>query len=112
VALAACGAAGGPPAQPPATATASPSPSTTGSPPALRQVHDPGSVTGTLNGPCHFGGGQLPDPSCTPGAIDPQVTAAVLCAPQVHDRAYRPQPSQTSAFKYQQAAVQSPDAWC
>ena len=49
---------------------------------ALRAVHDPGQVTGTLQGPCHTrDNGRLPDPRCTPGAYDPQVTAAVLCAP-------------------------------
>lgn len=80
------------------------SPSPTGTAPALLQVHDPGQVTGTLTGPCHTSdGGQLPDPSCTPGAYDPQVTAAVLCAPGYSTAAYRAPQSQTSAFKWQVA---------
>ena len=56
-------------------------------PPPL-QVSDPGRVTGTLTGPCYTRGtppAQLPDPACTPGAYDPKVTAAILCA-----RATRP----------------------
>jgi hypothetical protein len=69
--------------------------------PALRQVHDPGHVTGTLTGPCHArDGGQLPDPRCTPGAYDPAVTAAVLCAPGYTTRSYRPPSSETDRFKY------------
>ena len=79
----------------PATATASPSDA------VLQQVHDPGQLTGTLTGPCHYGGGgQLPDPRCTPGAYDPQITAAILCAPGYTTRGYRPPEAQTSAFKF------------
>jgi hypothetical protein len=67
----------------------------------LHQVHDPGQVTGTLTGPCHTSdSGQLPDPHCTPGAYDPAVTAAILCAPGYSTRAYRAPESQTSAFKW------------
>jgi len=63
-------------------------------------VHDPGQVTGTLQGPCHTrDNGRLPDPRCTPGAYDPQVTAAVLCAPGYTTRSYRPPASQTDAAK-------------
>jgi len=94
-----------PPVQPLVTvpvsqsATAAPSPS--GSPAPLLQVHDPGQVTGTLAGPCHaVGGGQLPDPGCTPGAYDPAITAAILCAPGYTTRTYRPPSSETSAFKW------------
>jgi hypothetical protein len=79
---------------------------TGGSAPALQRVHDPGQVTGTLTGPCHVrepGPGELPDPSCTPGAYDPAVTAAVLCAPGYSTRSYRPPEVQTSAFKYREA---------
>ena len=76
----------------------------TPSPGALRQVHDPGQVTGTLTGPCHArDGGQLPDPACTPGAYDPAVTAAVLCAPGYTTASYRPPSSQTTAFKHHDA---------
>ena len=86
----------------PSFTTAPPSsPSPTPAAPALLQVHDPGQVTGTLTGPCHTrDGGQLPDPSCTPGAYDPAVTAAVLCAPGYTTRTYRAPESQTEAFKW------------
>lgn len=71
---------------------------------SLLQVHDPGQVTGTLTGPCHAGdGGQLPDPGCTPGAYDPAITAAVLCAPGYSTRTYRAPESQTSRFKFSEA---------
>jgi len=97
----------------PSHTTASPSPSPTGSPQPppgpitpLVPVHDPGNVTGTLSGEhCHViatPGGGLPDPKCTPGSIDPQITAASLC-PYASTRAYRPPESQTQAFKYGQA---------
>ena len=67
-------------------------------------VHDPGQVTGTLYGPCHYrDGGQLPDPVCTPGAYDASVTAAKLCAPGYTTRSYRPPASATDRFKYRQA---------
>jgi hypothetical protein len=45
----------------------------------------------------------LPDPACTPGAYDPAVTAAVLCAPGYSTRSYRPPLYQTSRFKFEQA---------
>ena len=74
------------------------------------QVSDPGRVTGTLDGRhCHARGTppeQLPDASCTPGAYDPKVTAAVLCAPSYTTRVYRPPasgPHGTTTFKYNQA---------
>src|SRR5690349_5619919 len=36
----------------------------------LISVHDPGHVTGTITGTCHYrDGGQLPDPRCTPGSF-------------------------------------------
>ena len=67
---------------------------------ALRAVHDPGQVTGTLRGPCRTrDNSQLPDPRCTPGAYDPQITAAVLCSPGYTTRSYRPPASQTSEAK-------------
>jgi hypothetical protein len=105
-AVTSCGVPAGPVVPPPASlapADASPSasPIATGQPPALHQVSDPGQVTGTLTGPCHaMDGGQLPDPSCTPGAYDPAITAAVLCAPGYTTSSYRAPSSQTSAFKY------------
>lgn len=67
----------------------------------LHAVHDPGRVTGTITGPCHTrDGGQLPDRRCTPGAYDPAITAAVLCAPGYSTSAYRPPASATTRFKY------------
>jgi hypothetical protein len=70
----------------------------------LRQVHDPGHVTGTLPAHCTFRrGGQLPDPACTPGAYDPSITAAILCSPTYRTSTYRPPSSETSRFKYQVA---------
>jgi hypothetical protein len=90
---------------PPAAAPASPAPRAA-SPPALRPAHDPGTVTGTIAGPCRVRGtvpGQLPDPRCTPGSYDPAVTAAVLCAPGYRTGTYRPPSSDTGRFKYEQA---------
>ena len=67
-------------------------------------MHDPGQVTGTLTGPCHYrDGGQLPDPRCTPGAYDPVITTAVLCSAGYSTRSYRPPVYQTSRFKYESA---------
>lgn len=76
-------------------------PSTPPPSPALHQVHDPGQVTGTLTGPCHTrDNGQLPDPACTPGAYDPSVTAAILCAAGYSTATYRAPESETSQFKW------------
>jgi hypothetical protein len=70
-------------------------------------VHDPKQVTGTLAGRhCKFRGKEpdvLPDPSCTPGAFDPLITAAVLCAPGYTTRSYRPPVYQTARFELEQA---------
>jgi hypothetical protein len=70
----------------------------------LHKVHDPLQVTGTLAGHCTFRGtvtpDELPDPACTPGAYDPAITAAVLCAPGYRTSTYRAPESQTSRFKY------------
>jgi hypothetical protein len=69
--------------------------------PGLHRVHDPGRVTGTLHGPCHTrDDGRLPDPKCTPGAYDPAMTAAVLCASGYSTRSYRASESQTEAVKF------------
>jgi hypothetical protein len=70
-------------------------------------LHDPGVVTGTLPGPCHAGGnGQLPDPHCTPGGIDPAVTQATIgttiCV-SGYTSTVRPPESQTQAFKFDEA---------
>jgi hypothetical protein len=77
------------------------SPSPGGTSVVLRQVHDPGQVTGTLTGPCHTrDAGQLPDPLCTPGSYDPAISAAILCSGTYRTSSYRPPSSQTTAFKY------------
>lgn len=70
----------------------------------LLAVHDPGEVTGTLTGPCRTRDrGMLPDPSCTPGAIDPAVTQAnigsTICRTG-YTESVRPPESQTEAFKW------------
>ncbi len=66
-------------------------------------VHDPGHVTGTFvtfhGARCHAEG-KLPDPRCTPGAYDPQVTKAVLCAPGYTTRSYRPPSWETNRAKW------------
>jgi hypothetical protein len=70
----------------------------------LFAVHDPGEVTGTLTGPCrarHHG--ELPDRSCTPGAIDPAVTQAnigsTICR-SGYTTTVRPPESQTEKLKW------------
>ena len=70
----------------------------------LFAIHDPGEVTGTLTGPCqarHHG--ELPDRSCTPGAIDPAVTQAnigsTICR-SGYTTTVRPPESQTEKFKW------------
>lgn len=70
----------------------------------MRPVHDPGTVTGTLTGPCHTReNGQLPDRSCTPGAIDPAVTQAniqsTICRAG-YTATVRPPESHTEEFKW------------
>lgn len=70
----------------------------------LKKVHDPGRVTGTITGRCHSRNlGQLPDPRCTPGSIDPAVTQAgirsTICV-SGYTKTVRPPESQTTAFKY------------
>jgi hypothetical protein len=67
-------------------------------------VHDPGQVTGTLAGPCHTADhGRLPDPRCTPGAVDPAVMQAdigsTICVAG-YTATVRPPESQTEAFKF------------
>jgi hypothetical protein len=74
---------------------------------SLVAVHDPGRVTGTLAGPCHARDhGRLPDPRCTPGAIDPAVTQAdihsTICAAG-YTATVRPPASQTGSFKFGEA---------
>ncbi|MGH3184928.1 MAG: hypothetical protein ACRDOE_23900 [Streptosporangiaceae bacterium] len=70
----------------------------------LKKVHDPGRVTGTIHGHCSYRDhGQLPDPRCTPGSIDPRVTRAdirsTICK-KGWTSTVRPPESQTERFKY------------
>ena len=72
---------------------------------SLKQVRDPGRVTGTIHGSCYYQDrGQLPDPRCTPGSIDPIVTQAnirsTICKGGWTDPHLRPPEPQTEAFKY------------
>jgi hypothetical protein len=70
-------------------------------------LHDPREVTGTLAGPCHAAdNGNLPDPQCTPGGIDPAVTQANIGTTICHSgytTTVRPPESQTQAFKFHDA---------
>jgi hypothetical protein len=73
----------------------------------LLRVHDPRRVTGTITGHCRYRDhGQLPDPRCTPGAVDPNVTQAnlrsTICHPG-YTRTVRPSASVTDRFKYEVA---------
>jgi hypothetical protein len=70
----------------------------------LKKVHDPGRVTGTIHSHCSYRDhGQLPDPRCTPGSIDPHVTQAdirsTICK-KGWTSTVRPPESQTERFKY------------
>ena len=94
--LTACGPAAAMTASPDAMATA---PASHG----LKKVHDPRHVTGTIHGHCTYRDkGQLPDPRCTPGSIDPAVTQAnlrsTICR-SGYTKTVRPPESQTEAFK-------------
>ena len=76
----------------------------TSSGPGLKKVHDPGRVTGTIHGRCSYRDhGQLPDPRCTPGSVDPAVTQAdirsTICK-KGWTATVRPPESQTERFKY------------
>jgi hypothetical protein len=100
-ALAGCGSSvvtSSPATSAPEVSTSSTLPPVTG----LHRVHDPGQVTGTITGTCHVRG-QLPDPGCTPGAIDPAVTQAdigtTICV-SGYTKTVRPPEAQTEAFKF------------
>ncbi len=84
----------------PAAAFAAPASSGHG----LKKVHDPGRVTGTIHGHCGYRDhGQLPDPRCTPGSIDPAVTQADIRSTICKGgwtATVRPPESQTERFKY------------
>jgi hypothetical protein len=70
----------------------------------LKKVYDPGRVTGTIHGHCSYRDrGQLPDPRCTPGSIDPIVTQGNLYSTICRSgwtKTVRPPDAQTHAFKY------------
>jgi hypothetical protein len=70
----------------------------------LKKVHDPGRVTGAIHGHCYYRDhGQLPDPRCTPGSIDPAITPAkirsTICR-KGWTRTVRPPETATEKFKY------------
>lgn len=69
---------------------------------ALLEVHDPGKVTGAIPASCHAGPGPTPDPTCTPGSIDPAVTQAniktTICR-SGYTATVRPSTSQTNKAK-------------
>jgi len=72
--------------------------------PGLKKVHDPKHVTGTIDGHCAYRDhGQLADPRCTPGSIDPAVTQAdiysTICK-SGYTKTVRPPESQTERFKF------------
>jgi hypothetical protein len=83
-----------------ATVSPTPAPSPSSSH-ALVEVANPGDVTdttGVADKTCRLRG-MLPDPACTPGGIDPGITAAVLCDPGYSPRYYRPSPSEFARSK-------------
>ena len=93
-------------------AAAGPAAASTG----LKKVRDPGHVTGTISGHCYYQDhGQLPDPRCTPGSIDPIVTQAdirsTICKKN-WTNTVRPPESQTERFKYHVAypAYRTPES--
>jgi hypothetical protein len=98
------------PAQQASSAPAATAPATdrgSAGPAGLAADHDPGQVTGTITGTCHYrDGGQLPDPRCTPGSIDPAVTQAnihkTICVTGYTSKV-RPPAGQTDRFKYKVA---------
>jgi hypothetical protein len=75
----------------------------------LLKVHDPLHVTYSLHfTSCTFGdGGQLPDPKCTPGAIDPSVTQSnlrsTICEKGGYTTKVRPSASDTNKAKFKVA---------
>jgi hypothetical protein len=85
--------------------------------PALKRIHDPRHVTYSIHlSSCRTRGhGQLSDPSCTPGSIDPAVTQddihSTICRVG-WTSAFRPPESQTEYAKYHVAypAYHVPDS--
>ena len=85
----------------PSAPSASPQ-SRAGSAGTLYEVHDPSQVTGSVPASCHALAGPEPDPSCTPGAIDPAVTQADIATTICHSgytATVRPPESETSRLK-------------
>jgi len=71
----------------------------------LKRIHDPGHVTYSIHlRSCHTRDrGQLPDPSCTPGSIDPAVTQASIKSTICRSgwtAKVRPPEAQTERAKY------------
>ena len=75
----------------------------------LLKIHDPKKVTYSVHfTTCHFGDdGQLPDPKCTPGAIDPDVTQSnlksTICKKGGYTKKVRPSSYRTGKAKYKVA---------
>jgi hypothetical protein len=58
-------------------------------PPAAVPTLGPASKTSGCEYRVAANGAKLPDPACTPGAANPQLTSQVLCAPGFSTRQYR-----------------------
>ncbi|HZV51576.1 MAG TPA: hypothetical protein VFD49_17640 [Candidatus Dormibacteraeota bacterium] len=82
----------------PSSAAERPAPSGAGL--RLSTGQDTGGGLAALPDHCQVRPGPLPDPACTPGAIDPTVTVSELC-PTPHTRARRPPESYTGPLKRQ-----------
>lgn len=93
------------------SAAPNPDPASSSSAAAMGSVHSPGAVATDIDlqpGQCHTGandaasGSYLPDPACTPGAIDPAVTqdniSSTICA-RGYTATIRPPASVTGKFK-------------
>src|ERR1017187_503345 len=99
------GAAAAPGAAPPARARATGHATVAPAAAGLAQFDDPGNVTYSIAiAACHTGdGGNLPDPRCTPGSIDPVVTQAnigsTICT-SGYTATIRPPESQTEHAKF------------
>ena len=96
-----------PPASSGPQAGAAGQPATPGTPASgkLTAISDEGQVTYSIHlTHCHAGdGGQLPDPHCTPGSVDPAITQAdigsTICR-SGYTAKVRPPSSQTTKAKY------------
>jgi hypothetical protein len=98
-------------ATPNASATTTPAPTVSSVEGALRQAHTPGTLLDDItltSSQCHTiaidpaAGAYLPDPACTPGAVDPAVTEATIGATicvSGYTASVRPSTSLTSPAK-------------